>query len=196
MRRVLWLACGAALLAGDVVAADAARTPLTAEVLWKIQRLASPAVSPDGQWVALGVTAYDVKEDKGQSDIWLVPTAGGEARPLTTQDSNDTNPVWSPDGKWIAFESKRGDDENPQVYVISTAGGEARRVTKVPTGAGTPKWFPDSQRLAFISRVWADLKTWDDQGKRQKERKDTKVSAKVWDKAGVRYWDHLSLIHI
>ena len=190
MRSVLWLACGAALLAGDVVAADAARTPLTAEVLWKIQRLASPAVSPDGQWVALGVTAYDVKEDKGQSDIWLVPTAGGEARPLTTQDSNDTNPVWSPDGKWIAFESKRGDDENPQVYVISTAGGEARRVTKVPTGAGTPKWFPDSQRLAFISRVWADLKTWDDQGKRQKERKDTKVSAKVWDKAGVRYWDH------
>jgi dipeptidyl aminopeptidase/acylaminoacyl peptidase len=188
---VLWLACGAAAaLAGDVVAADAARTPLTAEVMWKIQRLASPAVSPDGQWVALQVTAYDVKEDKGQGDIWLVPTAGGEARPLTTQDSNDTGPVWSPDGKWIAFESKRGDDENGQVYVIPTAGGEARRVTKVPTGAGTPKWFPDSLRLAFVSRVWTDLKSWDEQAKRQKERKDTKVSAKVWDKAGVRYWDH------
>jgi dipeptidyl aminopeptidase/acylaminoacyl peptidase len=191
MRRVLWLACGAAaLLAGRGEAADAARTPLTAEVMWQLQRLASPAVSPDGKWVAVTVTAYDLKEDKGQSDIWLVPTAGGEARPLTTQDSSDTSAVWSPDGRWIAFESKRGDDENPQVYVIPTTGGEARRVTKVPTGAGSPRWFPDSQRLAFISRVWPELKGWDDQAKRQKERKDTKVSGRVWDKAGVRYWDH------
>ena len=190
MRRLLWLACVAtALAAGGVESADAARTPLTAEVMWQIQRLASPAVSPDGKWVALTVTTFDVKDDKGLADIWLVPTAGGEARPLTTQESSETNPVWSPDGRWIAFESKRGDDENPQVYVIATAGGEARRVTKVPTGAASPKWFPDSQRIAFISRVWTDLKSWEEQGKRQKERKDTKVSARVWDKAGLRYWD-------
>ena len=191
MRTLRGLACAVALLAGTAAwAADTGKAPLSAEVMWRIQRLASPAVSPDGQWVAVTVTTYDVKEDKGQGDIWLVPTAGGEARPLTTQDSSDTGPAWSPDGRWIAFESKRGDDESPQVYVISTAGGEARRVTKLPTGAATPKWFPDSQRLAFISRVFPDLKTWDEQAKRLKERKDTKVSAKVWDRAGVRYWDH------
>src|SRR5262245_29165749 len=120
MRRWLWLAWGAvACVAGGVEAADSGRTPLTAEVMWQIQRLSSPAVSPDGKWVALTVTGYDVKEDKALADIWLVPTAGGEARPLTTQDSSDTNPAWSPDGKWIAFESKRGDDENPQLYVIA-----------------------------------------------------------------------------
>ena len=62
-------------------------------------------------------------------------------------------------------------------------------MTNVPTGALAPKWFPDSQRLAFISRVWPDLKTWDEQGKRQKERKDAKVTARVCDTAGVRYWD-------
>jgi len=190
MRRLWWAWGAVTLLAGGADAADPARTPLTAEAMWQIQRLASPAVSPDGKWVAVAVTSYDVKEDKGLTDLWLVPTAGGDARPLTTQDSSETNPAWSPDGKWIAFESKRGDDENPQVYVIATAGGEARRVTRVPTGAGTPKWFPDSQRLAFISRVWTDLKTWEEQGKRQKERKDAKVSARVFDKAGMRFWDH------
>jgi dipeptidyl aminopeptidase/acylaminoacyl peptidase len=190
MNRCLWFACGAAvLLAGGVQAADTGRSPLTPELMWQLQRLASPAVSPDGKWVSVAVTTYDVKEDKGLTDLWLLSTAGGEARPLTTQDSNESNPAWSPDGKWIAFEAKRGDDENPQVYVIPTAGGEARRVTKVPTGAGTPKWFPDSQRLAFISRVWPDLKTWEEQGKRQKERRDSKVSAKIWDRAGVRFWD-------
>jgi dipeptidyl aminopeptidase/acylaminoacyl peptidase len=191
MKTSLAFACGVSvLLAGGAEAADQARGPLTAERMWQIQRLASPAASPDGKWAAVAVTTFDVKEDKGLTDLWLVPTAGGEPRPLTTQDSNESNPVWSPDGKWIAFEAKRGDDENPQVYVIPTAGGEARRVTKVPTGASAPKWFPDSQRIAFISRVWPELKTWDEQGKRQKERASTKVSAKVWDQAGVRYWDH------
>jgi dipeptidyl aminopeptidase/acylaminoacyl peptidase len=60
----------------------------------------------------------------------------------------------------------------------------------VPTGASAVKWFPDSQRLAFVSRVWPDLKSWDEQGKRLKERKDSKVTAQVFDRAGMRYWDH------
>ena len=74
--------------------------------------------------------------------------------------------------------------------MIASAGGESRRLTMVPTGASAVKWFPDSQRLAFVSRVWPDLKSWDEQGKRLKERKDSKVTAQVFDRAGMRYWDH------
>lgn len=44
--------------------------------------------------------------------------------------------------------------------------------------------------LAFISWVWKDLSAWEDQGKRLKERKESKVGAKVWDKPIIRYWDH------
>ena len=51
------------------------------------------------------------------------------------------------------------------------------------------KWFPDSRRLAFVSRVWPGLADWEEQGRRQKEKKDAKMTARVFDKAAARYWD-------
>jgi dipeptidyl aminopeptidase/acylaminoacyl peptidase len=63
-------------------------------------------------------------------------------------------------------------------------------VTQLPTGATAAKWFPDSKRLAFISWVWPGLPTFEAQGKRLKDRKEAKLSAKVWDKPIIRYWDH------
>jgi dipeptidyl aminopeptidase/acylaminoacyl peptidase len=176
---------GPALLA----AAEGERSPLTAETLWRIKRLGAPALAPDGRWAAVPVTSYDVKADKALTDLWLVPTTPGEARQLTSHEGSESSPVWSPDGKWIAFVAKRGEDEVSQVYLIPLAGGEARRLTNVPTGATVPKWFPDSKRLAFVSPVWTDLQTWDEMGKRQKERKDSKMTAKVFDQAPTRYWD-------
>jgi len=171
-------------------AAEAERTPLSADLLWQIRRLGNPSLSPDGQWAVVPLNSYDVKADKALTDLWLVPTTPGEARQLTSHEGSETSPAWSPDGKYVAFEAKRGDDENPQIYVIPLGGGEARRLTNLPTGASAPKWFPDSRRLAFVSRVWADLPTWDEMAKRQKERKDAKMTARVFDQAPIRYWDH------
>ena len=99
-------------------------------------------------------------------------------------------PAWSPDGELIAFVSKRGEDKQPQLYVIPVNGGEARRVTNVPTGVIAPKWFPDSKRIAFLSQVWPDAKSWAEQEQRMKDRAEPKMSAQVWDKAPISYWDH------
>lgn len=164
--------------------------PLTAETMWSMHRLGAPTVSPDGKWAALAVTRFDIKEDKPLSDIWLVPTTPGDARLMTTHVSAESGPVWSPDGKWIAFTAKRDEDKDAQVYAIPTDGGEARRVTNIPTGASALKWFPDSKRIAFITRVWTDLKTWEEMKTRLEEREKSKMTAKVWDKPLIRYWDH------
>jgi hypothetical protein len=74
------LAVAAALHAGALGAESPSRGPLTAETLWKLQRLANPAFSPDGAWAAVPVAVYDIEKDKGMTDLWLVPTGGGEER--------------------------------------------------------------------------------------------------------------------
>jgi dipeptidyl aminopeptidase/acylaminoacyl peptidase len=178
-----------AVSAGAQVPADSARL-LTAEKMWALKRLGDPAISPDGKLAVVPVTTFDIAENKGLTDLWLVPVAGGAARQLTSDKASDSQPTVSPDGKWIAFVSKRGDDSESQVYVIATDGGEARRVTTVPTGVTAPKWFPDSKRIAFVSEIWTDLVRWEDQAARKKERADSKVSAKVWTKAPISYFDH------
>jgi dipeptidyl aminopeptidase/acylaminoacyl peptidase len=186
--RRLWIAL---LLTAASVLAAAQTTPLTAERMWGLQRLGIPDISRDGKLAVVPVTRYDIAENKGLTDLWLIPTEkGGSPRQLTSDIAADTDPVFSPDGKSIAFVSKRGDDKARQVYVIAVDGGEARRVTNVPTGAETPKWFPDSRRIAFITSVWSDLVRWEDQAKRLKEREESKMTAKVWDHAPIAYWDH------
>jgi Tol biopolymer transport system component/C-terminal processing protease CtpA/Prc len=76
-----------------------------------------PAISPDGKTI---VFTY-------KGDLYRVPSAGGTAIPLTTHDAHDFMPVWSHDGRQIAFASDRFG--NFDVFVIAAEGGEARRVT-------------------------------------------------------------------
>ena len=113
-------------IAFSVALAPAARAaqPYTAEAMWQLKRLADPAISPDGRLAVVPVTKYDVDKNKGDADLWLVPTKPGKARQLTSDAGSDSAPAWSPDGELIAFVSKRGDDKQPQLYVIPVAAGE------------------------------------------------------------------------
>jgi len=180
-------AAAVVVLASPALAQD--KVPFTAERSWQIQRLGGPTVSPDGTKIVAPVTTYDMKEDKGLTDLWLWSADGTVQRPLTTAKAGDSSPVFSPDGSAVAFVSKRGDDKVPQLYVLPLGGGEAVRVTSLPTGVSVPKWFPDGKRLAFVSRVWPDLDSWEKQGERLKEREEDKTSAMVWDNGPIRFWD-------
>ena len=173
--------------------------PIDVEALWQLKRIGNPTLSPDGRVACAAVTSFTMETDESRTELWLFPTGMGDGngvekiagrpRRLSAGDK-DSEPRWSPDGKWIAFTAKRKDDSEPQVYRIATDGGEAERVTRIATGAAALKWFPDSRRIAFVSSVWPDLKTDAAQGKRQKERKESKVKAHVTERAATRYWDH------
>src|SRR5436190_12215620 len=172
------------------------KKPITVEDLWKIERPGQPTLSPDGAQACASVTAYDMKENKGRSSLWILSSFGGEPRRLTSAGAKDAEPAWSPDGRSIAFVAKRHgvdgaqDDDEAQVYLIAPDGGEARRVTDIATGAFAIKWFPDSRRLAFISWVWPDTKGLDKLARRYKAFKDDKVKAHVVGHGAYRWWDH------
>jgi dipeptidyl aminopeptidase/acylaminoacyl peptidase len=194
---LLALAALAALLATAApraARADAppAPKPLSAETMWQLVRLGAPQLSPDGRRAVLPATRYDVEGNKGSTDLYLVPTVPGDGagRRLTAGSATSSEPAWSPDGRWIVFVTKRGDDKQPQLYLLPTDGGEARRLTDMPTGVATPKWFADGRRIAFISRVWPELKSREEVIRRVKERDEPKMTAKVWEHAPFSHWDH------
>ena len=180
------------MLAGMIVAAlvpaAGSANPLDSETLWAVGRLGNPALSPDGSQAVVPVTHYDAETGDSATRLWLIPTAGGEARPLTSDESG--TPAWSPDGRFIAFAAKRGEDQAKQLYVIAADGGEARRLTNVPGDVTAIRWFPDSKRLAFVTRVWADLEGWDAQREKMSARDESKMTAMVWDRPPIRWWDH------
>ena len=140
---------------------------ITIEDLYRIKFLTRPCISPDGQRIAFVVTTIDEQEHEYRSTIWMVSTAGGEARRFTMGASNTTNPSWSPDGRWLAFVSERegeqpGKDDKEQkqngkgksqVWLIPTDGGEARQLTFMQHGASNPVWSPDSKHLLFSAAV-------------------------------------------
>lgn len=183
----LLFAALASALAGPT---QAGPPPLDAGTMWKLQRLGSPVLTPDGRQAIVPVTRYDVELNRGQTDLWRIPVAGGAAEQLTSDPAAESEPQVSPDGRWLLFSAKRDDDKVAQLYVLPLAGGEARRITTMPTGVAAAKWFGDSNRIAFLSAVWADLPDLAAQARRVKEREDSKMNARVYDRAPVTYWDH------
>jgi len=169
-------------------AAASGKQPFTVERSWQIQRIGNPTISPDGARIVAPVTRFEMKEDRGYTDLWIWNRDGSGQRAFTTHAAGDSAPVFSPDGRFIAFTSQREDDKAPQLYVISVDGGEARRLTTLATGVQSPKWFPDGSRIAFVSRVFDDLPL-AEQGKRLEERAASKMTARGWDGAPVTAWD-------
>lgn len=131
--------------------APAARRPLRAEDLLDFVWVADPQISPDGTRVAFTRVHVDRGEDAYASSIWVVPTAGGDARRLTA-GTRDSQPRWSPDGSRLAFvRGGAGKDDPAQIWVLPMAGGEAEPLTRLAKGAGSPAWSPDGRRIAFTS---------------------------------------------
>ena len=176
------LACGFA-----IAAQEAAKHAIAFDDMIKMHRVAEPQISPDGKWVAYTLATPDMEGNRNASNIWLVSTAGGAPTQLT-QSGHDSSPIWSPDGKTLAFLSSRSGDS--QVYLLSLEGGEAQRLTKLSTGADIVKWSPDGKTIAFTSSVYPDCKDDGCNSKRDAEKEKNKVKAHVAEHLLYRHWTH------
>jgi Tol biopolymer transport system component len=131
---------------------------ITEKDLFSFNWIADPQVAPDGSRVAFVKVTVNDKKDGYNTAIWIVSTASGETKQLTS-GTRDTSPRWSPDGKYLAFvrvPEKDGRPDQPQLFMLSMDGGEAWQFTSVPRGAGNPQWSPDGKMISFSNGATAE----------------------------------------
>jgi dipeptidyl aminopeptidase/acylaminoacyl peptidase len=169
------------------------KRPMELEDMFRIQRVSDPQLSPDGKTVAYVITVPDKAANTTNSDVWIIPASGGTASQLTNSSKHDRHPRWSPDGKWIVFESNRSGKF--QVYVINSGTGETKQLTNFSTEATAPVWSPDGKQIAFVSAVFPEFSdkpfaVADSLNKAKQEARDnSKVKARLFTKLLYRHWD-------
>jgi dipeptidyl aminopeptidase/acylaminoacyl peptidase len=133
------------------------------------------AVSPDGQWIAftadaqlrsdsavraerdsLGRLPYDAKRDeapRNETDIFVIPAAGGTPRRVTTANGNESQPLWSPDSRRLAFLSSVTRTAARRIYVVDAAGGTPQNLLgEWQYEPEEVEWLPDG-RITFAAAV-------------------------------------------
>lgn len=161
---------------------------LSAEVLWKLDRLGGPVISPDGGRAVVPVIRYAEENGDAETRLWSLNVNGAGATPLTIAGASASSPTFSPDGASLAFVSARSDDDAGQIYVLPMDGpGEAQKLADIPTGAGGLRWVGD--HIYFVSNVWPE-QSFDEMATTIEEQANDRVSAHVWSDLPYAFWDH------
>jgi dipeptidyl aminopeptidase/acylaminoacyl peptidase len=176
-RRILLATLSGLLLATPVRAQDV----LTPELLWKLKRVSAPAIAPDGASLVYGLRAYDVKADKGDTDLYLLAVDGGKPLRLTRLPGSESGAQWRPDGQRIGFLSTK--DGSSQLWEVRPDGSGLRRVSAVEGGISNFRYSPDGNHISFTrdvkldptaNEIYPDL---------------PKANARIMDDLMYRHWD-------
>ncbi|MDQ3229140.1 MAG: S9 family peptidase [Pseudomonadota bacterium] len=159
--------------------------------LAKLERVSSPALSPDGRKVVFAVRQADFDANKASSSLWIEDLFARDAAPptrLTPVGWNVNSPAFSEDGKSIYFLSAKSGTQ--QLYSIAVGGGAPRQLTNLAGDVGGYKVSPDGKRVALSAEAFADCKS---DFACNKTRLDAtgakKSSGVVYDRMFIRHWD-------
>ncbi|SFU73092.1 S9 family peptidase [Pseudoduganella namucuonensis] len=183
------LVLAAALAASGVQPAHAAPRGFTVEDLVRMERVGSPALSPDASKVVYTVRSTNMDKNRGNTQLWMIDLRAAKPVPrrLTQADASSSDPEWSPTGDALYFLSARSGSS--QVWRLPLAGGEAARVTDLPLDVDNFRLSPQGDRLAFSLAVFRDCADLACTKARLDKQAANKASGKVYDRLFVRHWD-------
>ncbi len=122
---------------------------LDKETFMNMEGVSNPEISPDGKLIVFTRSWVDKVKDERASNIWIVDVDGVRIRELTTGNWRDSQPVWSPDGKRIAFLSDR--DGTNQLHVMWVDTREVAQLTHLEQAPSGITWSPDGKTIAFTA---------------------------------------------
>ena len=164
-----------------------AKRPMAVEDILRWKVAGAPELSPDGTRIVCPLTIVDEAANGYQTHLWLLAAAGGEPQQLTTARARDTEPVWSRDGRRIAFVSDRGGTK--QLWVIPADGGEARALTAGSLSPAEPAWSPEGSWIAFTGKPDAQAPGGQGRGE-PREPNDVRVISRLhYKQDGEGFWD-------
>jgi acylaminoacyl-peptidase len=136
--------------------AQATPPPFAPMDVFALQWADNPVLSPDGRKLIYERRFFDIMKDVRRSNLWLLDSASGAARPITTGSVSDGQVAWSPDATRIAYVSS--DDGKAQIFVRWLDGGATARITQLERGPSNLAWSPDGRQLAFTAFVPSETK--------------------------------------
>ncbi len=145
-----------------------AQRNLEVDDFFSIKSVRDPQISPDGKWVAYTVSETDLEKDKRETRVWMIPSEGGDAIPMTMKGFSSSRPRWSPDNKYLAFSGSRMESKS-QVWLLNRLGGEAQQLTEVKHGISSYVWSSDGTKLALTIK-----------DKKEEEEDEKKKKPKPW----------------
>ena len=156
---------------------------LTPSVMWKMGRLGSASLSPDGKSALYTVTRYNMQENKGLSQIYVRDMASGSETTLTDNSSSNTDPQWSADGSLIYFTSNRSGET--QVWSMNPDGSSPKQITSVEGGVEGYGINAQANKIFYVKKVHAaDTKSSDIYKDMDKSK------ARIYDDLMARHWDY------
>jgi dipeptidyl aminopeptidase/acylaminoacyl peptidase len=135
---------------GGSEAAPAGKRPVALDDLARLRELADIQASPDGRRALLKINVVEAEKDAYTSDLWLLDLGSGALTRLTNHPASETNPLFSPDGRQVAFIARR--DDRAQVFGLSLQGGEAEPLFAFGGDVDEFAWFPDGKRMVFVAK--------------------------------------------
>lgn len=123
---------------------------IEAEDIYRLRVMTAAAISPDEKKVVYTVEIVAENRRKYYSHLYLADVSSGETRQFTHGEVHDRSPVWSPDGKWIAFLSTR--DKKTGIYLIPAEGGAERKIYEADGALTWISWSPKGDELIFQFR--------------------------------------------